>query len=630
MSVFEVSPPLKNAMADSSPLTSLTSGDVTDKKGKRRDRDTRRPVQLGMENGYALSLMAALRIEYHQEADSDNSLFVQSKMLIGKKNLEVSDVLDRGVNLLNVTVAPFCVEIGLGMRVDSTVKDMQLLLTKAASLVKGRNNCFLVDPHNLLMGCLRGAGLLEELSIAWSVLNVRMSLAQKNFEKYDVEYKAETTEELLLSPVSTNAEIYSRLLELRMNMEHLTYIHKELAHHGDLVPDDFHDSQFPYLPNWLPASKALKEAFPSREAEVRPALIYYNPDTGERTERAPPARSSWGAGDDFQPPDPMEESERSRKAHRMGGHWQDHRQYMGERLGSVREEPGAESDYSHTRVERDAFASASTVNSYAFLGTDTPYKSAREFFVPRSPIGAHHTHAVPGYPAPNPLFGLASASPYGFGNRYVQMGGATEGQEGMHRQATVIPKKETLVTMQMDMKETVLVEANEVVEPVEVLPMDEDLTASQEEDHQEVEEEASPEVMEGVSQAVQTVAIQAFPVAAAVEDSPAVARVVAAEEALRAHLGELRPLLHTGLSFEQQAFRQEGHNRETPQMFINRRIRYTRMLANSDDGGPLEVFLVMRKAPIRWSTILVMENINSSEELYDKVNEHDESLIDAA
>jgi hypothetical protein len=53
------------------------------------------------------------------------------------------------------------------------------------------------------------------------------------------------------------------------------------------------------------------------------------------------------------------------------------------------------------------------------------------------------------------------------------------------------------------------------------------------------------------------------------------------------------------------------------------------MLANSDDGGPLEVFLVMRKAPIKWSTILVLENIQTSEELFDKVNEHDEELVEA-
>ncbi|KAJ7870839.1 hypothetical protein B0H13DRAFT_1896021 [Mycena leptocephala] len=87
--------------------------------------------------------------------------------------------------------------------------------------------------------------------------------------------------------------------------------------------------------------------------------------------------------------------------------------------------------------------------------------------------------------------------------------------------------------------------------------------------------------------------------------------------------------LRENIKFEQQAFRQRGHEDETPQMFFGRRVRAVRMLANSDDGGPLEVFLVMRKAPIKWSTILVMENIQSTEELYDKINEHDESLVDA-
>jgi hypothetical protein len=83
------------------------------------------------------------------------------------------------------------------------------------------------------------------------------------------------------------------------------------------------------------------------------------------------------------------------------------------------------------------------------------------------------------------------------------------------------------------------------------------------------------------------------------------------------------------LEFEQQAFRQDGHEKETPQQFLGRRTRAVRMLANSDDGGPLEVFLVMRRAPIIWSTILVLENIQSSEDLYDKVNEHEAALVEA-
>jgi hypothetical protein len=53
------------------------------------------------------------------------------------------------------------------------------------------------------------------------------------------------------------------------------------------------------------------------------------------------------------------------------------------------------------------------------------------------------------------------------------------------------------------------------------------------------------------------------------------------------------------------------------------------MLANSDDGGPLEVFLVMRRAPLIWSTILVLENIQSTEELFEKVNDHHKTLTRA-
>jgi hypothetical protein len=81
--------------------------------------------------------------------------------------------------------------------------------------------------------------------------------------------------------------------------------------------------------------------------------------------------------------------------------------------------------------------------------------------------------------------------------------------------------------------------------------------------------------------------------------------------------------------FDQQTFRQKGHEDESPQRFIGRRIRFIRLLANSDDGGPLEVFLAMKTAPIAWSTILILENIRDSEELYEKVNEHYEALIDS-
>jgi hypothetical protein len=86
--------------------------------------------------------------------------------------------------------------------------------------------------------------------------------------------------------------------------------------------------------------------------------------------------------------------------------------------------------------------------------------------------------------------------------------------------------------------------------------------------------------------------------------------------------------LRMNLQFEQQSFRQAGHEHESAQTFLGRHIRYARLLTNTDNGGLDEIFVVMSKAPIVWSTILVLENIKSIEELYERVNEHEDELYD--
>lgn len=93
------------------------------------------------------------------------------------------------------------------------------------------------------------------------------------------------------------------------------------------------------------------------------------------------------------------------------------------------------------------------------------------------------------------------------------------------------------------------------------------------------------------------------------------------------YLGKRWQLL-MNLQFEKQMFRQQGHKRESPQKFLGRRIKFAHLLLNTDDGGPLEVFLIMRKALIAWSTIIVLENVNSTEELYERVNTHEEALVE--
>ncbi|KAF8174358.1 hypothetical protein K438DRAFT_1609802 [Mycena galopus ATCC 62051] len=82
--------------------------------------------------------------------------------------------------------------------------------------------------------------------------------------------------------------------------------------------------------------------------------------------------------------------------------------------------------------------------------------------------------------------------------------------------------------------------------------------------------------------------------------------------------------------YERQRFRQRGHETETPRAYIGRRIMWTRMLVASDDGGPLEVWHVMEKAPVSWSPILILENVQSTMTLYSKVVEHEAALVNAS
>ena len=59
-----------------------------------------------------------------------------------------------------------------------------------------------------------------------------------------------------------------------------------------------------------------------------------------------------------------------------------------------------------------------------------------------------------------------------------------------------------------------------------------------------------------------------------------------------------------GEEYKAQHFCESGHENELLKTFIACWIVYTRMLVNSDNGGPLEVHLIMTRAPLAWRTIL--------------------------
>ena len=81
--------------------------------------------------------------------------------------------------------------------------------------------------------------------------------------------------------------------------------------------------------------------------------------------------------------------------------------------------------------------------------------------------------------------------------------------------------------------------------------------------------------------------------------------------------------------YNSQTFCERNHERESPSDFIIRRIIYTRMLLSVNAGGPLEVFYIMRKAPVSWGPILLISSIKDSSELYSRVTEHEEALLEA-
>ncbi|KAJ7858137.1 hypothetical protein B0H14DRAFT_2577918 [Mycena olivaceomarginata] len=272
--------------------------------------------QPGMEKGFALSPMGDLVREYNVQ-DKDLSIFIRSTRIAGKKVLERSEVMDRGVSLVLSPQSQdrFSLETGFWMRTERTIRELQALLNKAAGLVRGRLSTYEIDPHGILSALLKGSENLGGIVAAWIALSERVHLAQKNFDKYQSEYRVDKDEDILRSSVSTNPEIYGVFPRGRGAASDLDYLYDNILHLRKHWPPGYnvHDDSIDLV---TPVPGDLQEAFPDRVPEERPATVYYS-DQGERREISVSPRSSRGAGPDFQLP-PISEDERSRKTRRVG------------------------------------------------------------------------------------------------------------------------------------------------------------------------------------------------------------------------------------------------------------------------------------------------------------------------
>ncbi|KAJ7718494.1 hypothetical protein DFH07DRAFT_784929 [Mycena maculata] len=656
---------------------------------------SRRPILPGMENGYAMSPMGQLRIQYNQDSEEDSALRKRITILVSKFELSSKDISDRGVSTSGA-FSRFTLETGFSLRLRGLVSEFQTLLIAAADLIPERKESgrhFIIDPRNTLMGILGGAESLDEMTLAWKALRSRLELAQDYLEKYHVEYQAVMDAELLMSPASTDVVLYEGL-------------------------ENFANSTS--MNTWAPTSDSLKAAFPERDVEERPSTVYYSTE-GERRERELPEGSSWRASEDFTPPE-MEIKTRSRKKVSI--------------VEVPEEESEAEKSFERKLDETGAYPridSSSTISedgknkrgepasAYSRIGSNTPFK--KDIF-PVNRSGGRPSDAlpVPNPNLPNPIQGMASSS-----TRFQTVGESISQAVRSSQDPLAnfrwsgnpsIPVGPTPMRFDPNVRRDLPPHLSErtTEEPEDRedpdrggsgngefgsgsrVPMgnpnpdpggdpsdsgDDDCGGPRDPDPPR---RSNPPPRRGNRHPPPTGNPRGFPgggspghpggggpppggggppprgqlanlegwlpealgfwLPSRLKKGSAIYLWFSIQSArkqgeMRSHYLEYLNVIKDeflgrkwqilmNLEFQRQSFRQSGHTDETPQQFIGRCIQYTRILAEGDDGGPMEVFLVMRNAPLKWNTILVLDNIYSTSQMYSKVSEHEDTLIEAA
>ncbi|KAJ7127196.1 hypothetical protein C8R44DRAFT_874266 [Mycena epipterygia] len=609
-----------------------------------------------------MSEMSELRMEFLKETEEDRSIFSQVVFLGNKKFLEPRDVIDRGVSTLEV-VPRFGLDPGFIVRLEKTLTEMQRVLSRASVLVPERRTVFTIDPHDALLPVLRGADTLDELQIAWTALSKRFALSMDYLDKYENEYKATVADERPSSPVSTDPGVYERYPTAKSTLSRLAYLYDNVPHLQALLPEDYdHDTS--YLTDHLPASAKLRMAFPDQLGEERPSTVYYS-SSGERMERSLSEWTSWRTGGNFDiPPEDLHSGPSDLFRRRVT-------------INKTREERSPVEDWENDN-EPD-YDSPSTVQHWGLqpgphtlLSGTTPFKDddepePRRVQLPPEPKdlvgGQPHRkivvrlhdrlqYVLSAAPAEEPQ--MAGEGMMGTTIRTMDVTRESPESRGRHvigvtltlmhfRRLALLALLLLQVPMEAEAEEEAEMEAvGEMGLPnyihMSLLVLRWDGTHKTAVDYfWDIGQLASLEgwMPEALAywlpsrlEKGSTVQMWFSTLSSARQKEMCSHYMTYLRVIKESFLGK-RWQLEMNLEFENQSFRQEGHERESPQKFLGRRIHMVRMLANSDDGGPLEVFLVMRKAPIVWSTILVLENIHLSEELYSKVNDHQSALVAA-
>ena len=97
------------------------------------------------------------------------------------------------------------------------VSELQIFLERASALVPERLSYFKVDPRDTFLEILRESSDLGQIHAAWMGLSRRLTLAQENLTKYEIQYRKPIEGEDLevpMSPLSTDIGIYGAIEEI--------------------------------------------------------------------------------------------------------------------------------------------------------------------------------------------------------------------------------------------------------------------------------------------------------------------------------------------------------------------------------------------------------------------------------
>ena len=111
---------------------------------------------------------------YLEPTNTSTSLQESITLLASKTQLVQKDIVDRGVDAMDLMKPRFFVNQELERHIALTAADMQGLLKRAADLIQDRDSHFIIDPEDILLPLLRGCSTISELVNAWSILRGRL------------------------------------------------------------------------------------------------------------------------------------------------------------------------------------------------------------------------------------------------------------------------------------------------------------------------------------------------------------------------------------------------------------------------------------------------------------------------